>query len=299
MAEGPTAKISRRSIRYFTESEGHVENGSPESQYSTSNDETDKEKSQREARTSSTNIEAAMMPMVDLGKDLSGLFPALEDMGKHVTISLQVAKASSKSKVDGRPLNFGTVLPNAIYRSSFPQTEDFQFLGTLGLKTIVSLVNKEFSPQFRDFTRIHGIKHCIIEMHSTKKVKISGAIMQSIMEVVLDQENHPVLIHCNQGKHRTGCAVAVIRHVAGWKADEIVEEYQGHAEPKVRECDVKYINNYEVSNLQGLFTKKETFSLGPTLNMSKMLKLVIGTVATILIWTLTWLFWNERELRHE
>lgn len=63
-----------------------------------------------------------------------------------VTKSLQAAKASTKSKVDGRPLNFGTVLSGAIYRSSFPQIEDFQFLGTLGLKTIVYVAPSSFKP---------------------------------------------------------------------------------------------------------------------------------------------------------
>lgn len=91
--------------------------------------------------------------------------------------------------------------------------------------------------------------------------------------------------------------MAVIRHVAGWKADEIVEEYQGHAEPKVRECDVKYINDYEVSSLEGLFIKNETLGLRSTLNGRKMMKLLIGTVAILLLWILTWLFWNRQELQ--
>lgn len=63
-----------------------------------------------------------------------------------------------------------------------------------------SLVNKEFSPQFRDFMRTHGIRHCVIEMQGTKKVEIPESVMQSIMEVVLDDSNHPLLIHCNHGK---------------------------------------------------------------------------------------------------
>ena len=48
--------------------------------------------------------------------------------------------------------------------------------------------------------RAKGIRHCIIEMQGTKKVEISEAVMNSIMEVVLDKENHPLLIHCNHGK---------------------------------------------------------------------------------------------------
>ena len=48
--------------------------------------------------------------------------------------------------------------------------------------------------------KTNGIRHCVIEMQGTKKVDIPKATMQSIMEVVLNQENHPLLIHCNHGK---------------------------------------------------------------------------------------------------
>lgn len=41
-----------------------------------------------------------------------------------------------KVKVDGRPVNFGTVIPG-VYRSGYPQTEDYEYLKTLGLKTVL------------------------------------------------------------------------------------------------------------------------------------------------------------------
>jgi tyrosine-protein phosphatase SIW14 len=43
---------------------------------------------------------------------------------------------TSKEKVKGRPVNFGTVIPG-FYRSGYPQMEDYEYLGSLGLKTIV------------------------------------------------------------------------------------------------------------------------------------------------------------------
>jgi tyrosine-protein phosphatase SIW14 len=50
---------------------------------------------------------------------------------------LEAAKTSTKEKGDGKPINFGVVIPGTIYRSSFPEVNDFQYLGTLGLKTIL------------------------------------------------------------------------------------------------------------------------------------------------------------------
>jgi tyrosine-protein phosphatase SIW14 len=70
-----------------------------------------------------------------------------------------------------------------------------------------SLVNRDFSPEFRDFMKFSGIRHCTIEMEGTKKVAIPDAVMKSILKVVLNQENHPLLIHCNHGKvHLNGLA---------------------------------------------------------------------------------------------
>jgi tyrosine-protein phosphatase SIW14 len=37
---------------------------------------------------------------------------------------------------DGRPFNFGIVIPG-VYRSSFPKSHDFEYIKGLGLKTIV------------------------------------------------------------------------------------------------------------------------------------------------------------------
>ena len=39
----------------------------------------------------------------------------------------------------GRPINFGVVVPG-VYRSSFPKTEDHEFISGLKLKTIVLVI---------------------------------------------------------------------------------------------------------------------------------------------------------------
>lgn len=47
------------------------------------------------------------------------------------------SKAASKGKEEGHPTNFGIISPGAIYRSSFPQPDDYPFLASLKLKTIL------------------------------------------------------------------------------------------------------------------------------------------------------------------
>ncbi len=53
--------------------------------------------------------------------------------------SLDELKDDVVKKIPGRPVNFGTVIPD-VYRSGFPQTEDLAFLKTLGLKTILYVI---------------------------------------------------------------------------------------------------------------------------------------------------------------
>ena len=48
---------------------------------------------------------------------------------------------------------------------------------------------------------------------------------QKLMDVVLDQSNWPILIHCNAGKDRAGIAVTLIMEALGVDRETIMEEY--------------------------------------------------------------------------
>ncbi|KAL6920512.1 hypothetical protein ACHAPO_007155 [Fusarium lateritium] len=150
---------------------------------------------------------------------------------------------------DGRPFNFGIVIPG-VYRSSFPKSHDFEYIKGLGLKTIVSLVKKdELDHDLETFITREGIQQVVFNMKGTKKEAIPLDTMKGILDVVLDKSNYPLLIHCNHGKHRTGCVVGIVRKITGWDIARVVAEYNTYAEPKVRECDVTYIQGFEVSSL--------------------------------------------------
>ena len=95
-------------------------------------------------------------------------------------------------------------------------------------------------------------------------------------------------------KHRTGCAIAVLRHVSGWHLDQILQEYRGFAEPKVRECDVKYITEYKVAKLAGFFRKKDSVGRGGSiLTTSRMQNLLLASAAAIAVWITTGVLWGE------
>ena len=146
------------------------------------------------------------------------------------------------------PINFGVVLPG-LYRSGYPQASDFPFMQALKLKTIVTLVSKDMPDGYQQFMDRNGITHRVFDMAGTKKEEIPLSMMRSIAAVVLNRDNHPMLIHCNHGKHRTGCVVAVIRKHNAWDVNAIIQEYTDFAAPKVRDTDIAYIRNFRVTDI--------------------------------------------------
>jgi len=155
---------------------------------------------------------------------------------------------SSFLEPEGEPLLFGEVIPG-VYRSSYPRREHHDHLRGLGLKTILSLVAKDPPDGFHSFIEENSINHITIDMPGTKKVPIPLGKMTLIMETVFDKENYPLLIHCKQGKHRTGCVVAILQRVRGVDIEEVLQDYRDYAGLKVRDEDIEYIRNFEIQSL--------------------------------------------------
>jgi protein-tyrosine phosphatase len=134
---------------------------------------------------------------------------------------------------------------------------DFQKLEEIGLKTVIDLrTDKEHDrsptvwqgdnpPQFFHFpvgdsnsdwfkaTRKMIKGNRFTEERSSKHM-IDGYRMiveegppsyTKLMEVVLDQSNWPILIHCNAGKDRAGVAVTLIMEALGVDRETIMDEF--------------------------------------------------------------------------
>ncbi|PHH62071.1 hypothetical protein CDD82_2049 [Ophiocordyceps australis] len=146
---------------------------------------------------------------------------------------------------NGHPVNFGVVIPG-VYRSSYPKSEDYSFLQRLHLKTVITLVKKdERDLAFESFAQANGVRQVVFDMKGTKKQTIPLDTMASILRIVLDNGNYPLLLHCNHGRHRTGCVVGIIRKLSGWSLDSVLDEYKSYASPKARDCDLDYIRGFQ------------------------------------------------------
>ncbi|GMN26054.1 hypothetical protein TIFTF001_001163 [Ficus carica] len=70
-------------------------------------------------------------------------------------------------------------------------------------------------------------------------------IMEAL-RILIDVRNHPILIHCKRGKHRTGCLVGCLRKLQNWCLSSVLEEYKRFASVKARITDMKFIESFEV-----------------------------------------------------
>ena len=144
------------------------------------------------------------------------------------------------------PLNYGAVEPGIIFRSAFPTAENYPFIKRLGVRAIITLV--ENAPEdYQDFISFNNIQHFRIPVPANKDgvIKVSSSLVESVLDIVLNRAHHPLLIHCNRGKHRTGCVVATLRQIQSYSTAYAISEYKDYAFPKARPDDIKFIESFD------------------------------------------------------
>lgn len=153
------------------------------------------------------------------------------------------------------PLNFSMV-DNGIFRSGFPDVANFSFLQSLKLKSIICLCPEPYPEVNMEFLRDNGIKLFQFGIDGCKEpfVNIPEDTIREALKVVADVQNHPVLIHCKRGKHRTGCLVGCLRKLQRWCLSSVFDEYHRFAAAKARVSDQRFMELFDVSNLKHLST---------------------------------------------
>ena len=144
-----------------------------------------------------------------------------------------------------------------IYRSSFPTKRNFGFLRQLGLKSVIYLCPEEYPESHHAFLAECGsqLLHHGVEGNKEPFDEIPEDAMRGALRAVLDERNRPLLIHCNQGKHRTGCLVGCFRKAQRWSLVAIFEEYRRYADRKARIVDQQFIERIDLSAEEELYER--------------------------------------------
>ncbi|KAG9200135.1 hypothetical protein G6514_007613 [Epicoccum nigrum] len=146
------------------------------------------------------------------------------------------------------PLNYGAVVPGSIYRCSYPEPENYEFIKDLKIKSILTLVPEKIADEYQSFMDSAGIQHFQVHIRANKgEVRVEPCEMQRALRLIMDRTNHPIMIHCNKGKHRTGCTIACFRRICGLDMETIREEYHTYAGKKARFLDEVFFENFDLN----------------------------------------------------
>ncbi|XP_063931631.1 uncharacterized protein LOC135143654 [Zophobas morio] len=149
-------------------------------------------------------------------------------------------------KVFVPPLNFAMVEPG-IYRSGYPGKKNFPFLKQLNIKTIICLDPVQYRNE--DYLIAENVKLFQYPVNKNKEplTLIPQYLLADALSRMLDKANYPILVHCNKGKYRVGCAVGCLRKLQNLSKTFIFAEYQKFSGAKARVLDQQYIELFDVS----------------------------------------------------
>ena len=145
------------------------------------------------------------------------------------------------------PCSNFSMVSDGIFRSGYPTKKNHSFLLSLGLRSVVFLCPETYPEATKDFYKEQGILLFQVPMEGNKEpfIDISPSDVHRVLSILCDTAFHPVLVHCNKGKHRTGAVIGCLRRIQGWALSSTFDEYCRFAGDKARALDQQCIELYE------------------------------------------------------
>jgi protein tyrosine phosphatase (PTP) superfamily phosphohydrolase (DUF442 family) len=139
--------------------------------------------------------------------------------------------------------NFGQVNDH-IYRGGQPNRYNYRQLAAIGIKTVVDL-RGDSERDSRALAEGAGMRYINLPMEPKQYPQPDAA--QHFLEIVNDQSNWPVYVHCAGGRHRTGAMIAVYRiTIDGWDIERTYQEMKDYDfyTKRGHGCYRDYVNDY-------------------------------------------------------
>ena len=150
---------------------------------------------------------------------------SLASLGSAQAIPGQQATTVSKATVAAPSVqidNFGRI-SDTYYRGAQPESDDWDDLAALGVKTVINLTSFDALPEEPGLVQAAGMKY--VAMPMTTRVVPTQEQLETFLRIVNDPVNQPVYVHCVGGKHRTGVMTAVYRMTQhGWGSEQAFKE---------------------------------------------------------------------------
>lgn len=129
---------------------------------------------------------------------------------------------------------------DTLYRGGKPDIEGLQRLKNMGFKTIVSF-QQESDDVNNERAMVHAFGMEFYNIPLTVQERPSDEAVLKFLDIVTNENNFPVFVHCASGRDRTGAMIAMYRVVVeAWTIKEAYQEakalgfwpYHGEAELK-------------------------------------------------------------------
>ncbi|KAF9353963.1 hypothetical protein BGX26_008268 [Mortierella sp. AD094] len=142
------------------------------------------------------------------------------------------------------PFRFGTVEPE-VYRGAYPKQRNLRFLKRLKLRTILSLIPDAPDAIFQEFCTQQGIKSIHLPVDKVKdNVPLTYNRAVEAVQIIIDQENLPIYIHCLDGASVTGLVVCCLRKLQTWNISSAMGEF------------LRYLRGGVISSEESAFVEK-------------------------------------------
>ena len=111
------------------------------------------------------------------------------------------------------PFRFA-IVQEGLYRGAHPSLRNMRYLTRLELRSIISLLPEEDSDT-RDLTEFcisSNINHITYTLAKYDDgFNHTPKLVSNVLEQLLDIQNHPVFIHCMDGRQNTGIVIMCLR----------------------------------------------------------------------------------------
>ena len=112
---------------------------------------------------------------------------------------------------------------DGLWRSAQPTAEGFRSAAALGVRTVVDLRTAHSDAPLLAGTNIREVS---VPAHQWN---VTEADLVAFLDVATDPACRPVLVHCAEGRDRTGICVAAYRRVVdGWSVEDARREMRAY-----------------------------------------------------------------------
>ncbi|KAF9431980.1 hypothetical protein BGZ76_011449 [Entomortierella beljakovae] len=173
------------------------------------------------------------------------------------------------------PFRFGTV-ESEVYRGAYPKQRNLRFLKRLKLRTILSLIPDAPDAGFQEFCIQQGIRSIHLPVDKVKdNVPLTYNRAVEAVQIIIDQENLPIYIHCLDGASVTGLVICCLRKLQTWNVSSALGEFLRYLRGGVISSEEsgfveKFSSEIEISKPipSWLWEGQVTFKKHPTLKLN-------------------------------